>query len=305
MTDLINFTLSNSARNHFKGYSWEDLEFWGLDLPYSELGWTEQSWERIEEPPATSSLSWKELTQEKRKFASEVCYFRDNWDGLDMTPNNGPFPLPRVKKRYVEWTALPRDIRLAIKDSLHYNKTTWNTLGTADIEQKSWELLTDRQKSDAIDLGFYKRTWDCFQHHYRSYAWENLDTDSRDALQVLGWSEASWAANDEPPSYGNEWSRLSEAEQSIAAELCFFEDNWDGNSLAEVSETLTGEITNEQQAPPAQAPGEPPATDNQGQDAPSDASSPADQGSSANMIGAMGIMSGLSVVYVTVIPLLM
>mmetsp|Transcript_2008 Transcript_2008/g.3121 ORF Transcript_2008/g.3121 Transcript_2008/m.3121 type:complete len:251 (+) Transcript_2008:1-753(+) len=92
-----------------------------------------------------------------------------------------------------------------------------------------------------MSLGFYQRTWDCFHNHYRSYAWVELDRDSRDALQVLGWSENTWEENVEPPSYDNDWSRLSENEQTTAAILCFFEDNWDGNSLEVVSDLVITE----------------------------------------------------------------
>lgn len=228
-------------QNHFKSYTWYDLTFYGLDFPYMALGWTELSWDGMEAPPPTASMSWKELSPDERKVAAEVCYFRDNWDGLDMTPNNSPFLYPRVKQRYVEWDTLSADVRAMARASLIYTKQTWNELGTAEIEKRSWEQLTGEQKSNAISLGFYQRTWDCFQNHYRSYEWENLDRDSRDALQVLGWSETSWKENAEPTSYENGWERLSGSEQDVASYLCFFEDNWDGNSLEVIAEKLAAQ----------------------------------------------------------------
>ena len=221
-----------TCRNHFKGYTWDELEFYGLDFPYSKLGWDELSWDGTESPPPSKDKLWFELTPDERKAASEVCYFRDNWDMLDMTPNNGIYPYPKVKQRYVEWTALPGDIRRTALSSFVYDKDSWNRMGTAEIEKRCWDDLTEQQKADAQYLGFYQRTWDCFQCHYRSYDWNDLDSDSRDALQVLGWSQEMWETDDEtPPSYDNEWDRLSEPEKSVAPTLCYSNQNWNGTSL--------------------------------------------------------------------------
>jgi len=219
-------------QNHYKGYSWDELEFYGLDFPFLKLGWDQLSWDGIESAPATSKdHSWKDLTPEQRASISELCYFRDNWDGLDMTPNPGQFPFPKVKQRYVAWRSLAGDVRKRARDSLMYNRTTWNLLGSAEIEQRSWEGLTEHQKADAMALGYYRKTWDCFVNHYRAYRWEDLDRVGQDSLQSLGWDEASWEQGSVPPSYNNTWVKLSDQEQSVASVLCFFEDNWDGNNL--------------------------------------------------------------------------
>ena len=224
-------------QNHFRSYEWYDLHFYGLDFPYVKLGWNEKSWEGIEDPPATMDKSWFELTSDERKAASEVCYFAENWDEVDMTPNLGIFPFPKVKQRYVEWTVLPGAIRRSARGSLLYNKTTWNEIGTSEVENKCWTELSEVQQSDAIDLGFYQRTWDCFHCHYRTYNWNDIDEDSRDSLQILGWSEESWLADEVPPSYENEWDRLSEDEQAVMPTLCFFEDNWNKANLETIVNT--------------------------------------------------------------------
>jgi len=298
--------------NHFRSYTWDDLEFFGLDFSYLALGWTELSWDGIETPPPSKGTSWKDLTQEERQVASELCYFRDNWDGLDMTPNNGPFLYPKVKMRYTEWRVLSSDVKRAARDSLLYDKTAWNNLGTAEVENRSWEELTEHQKADAMSIGFYHRTWDCFHNHYRSYQWDALDRDSRDALQVLGWSETSWKANDLPPSYANEWGRLSDAEQSKASVLCFFEDNWNGNSLETVGEVITedGEVV--EGAGSATAGGststDPDAQTSTGQgpdgDSVSEVLNSTDPANSADMVGTRRMMCIISVTFGTLIQLL-
>jgi hypothetical protein len=215
------------CRNHFRGYSWDDLVLYGLDFFYTALGWNELSWTGVESPPPSQGTEWKELTPEQRSAAAELCYFRHNWDMLDITPNSGPFLYPKVKVRYVEWEDLPAEIRAAANSSLLYNDALWNHVGTANIEKKRWMELTDEQRADANTVGFYERTWDCFQNHYRAYEWEELDRDSQDAASVLGWNNSTWAAKDTPPSYDIAWDQLSETEQSEAAKLCYFADNWE------------------------------------------------------------------------------
>ena len=218
-------------RNHFQSYTWEDLAFYGLDMPLADLGWTASSWENLEPPPASESMHWKDLADWERAAASELCYFRESWDMMDMTPNDGPFPYVKVKQRYVEWESLPSDVRMMAGKSLMYNKTSWNDLGTAVIENKGWGDLTGYQQSDAILIGFYDRTWDCFQNHYSAYEWDSIETTGLYALQILGWNTTSWVTKIEPSSYNNTWEQLSEDEKSAATELCFFEDTWNGSTL--------------------------------------------------------------------------
>lgn len=219
-----NFILDD--RNHFRGYSWEDLVLYGLDFSYSALGWNELSWNGVESPPASQGAPWKELTQEQRSAAAELCYFRHNWDMLDITPNSGPFLYPKVKLRYLEWEDLPREVQTVANNSLLYNEANWNFPGLANVEKKRWDELTDEQRADATTLGFYERTWDCFQNHYRAYEWDELSRDSQDALRVLGWSNTTWEVKDKPPSLDKDWDQLTENEQSKAAILCYFADNW-------------------------------------------------------------------------------
>lgn len=133
-----------------------------------------------------------------------------------MTPNDEPFLYPKVKQCCVEWNSLPSDVRMMARKSLLYNKTSWNNLGTAEIENKGWGDLTEYQQSDAISIGFYDRTWDCFQNHYRAYEWNGIATAVQDALKVLGWSTTSWVENIEHPAYNNAWTDLSDNEKTAA-----------------------------------------------------------------------------------------
>ena len=222
--------------NHFKSLTWEDLIFVGVDFHYSALGWNALSWDGTKEAPPSAEKRWEELNENEQEHATELCYFQESWDKVDMTPNPGPFPFPKVKSRYAPWNELSDDDRQIAMDSLGYTQSTWNAYGTAEIEKKSYSELTQLQRSDAIRLGFYERTWDCFQNHYQSQKWASLEGNVHDALQVLGWDESSFDEKNPPLSYTNEWSRLSKEEQSVALVVCYFEDNWVGNKSIDTAQ---------------------------------------------------------------------
>jgi hypothetical protein len=211
--------------------SWEELQFYGIDLFYSTLGWNAQSWVGLEEEP--EKKSWKQLKEAERRAAIEVCYSYETWEGYDMTINNGPFPFAKPKRRYVEWVDLPEEIQIIANGTLEYTEDKWNNLGSAKMETRGWDELTAEQQSDAIELGFYKNTWDCFHTHYKSYEWGELSNVQQDVFRLLGWSEASWLNNEAPSSYEKQWNQLSSTEQSVANAICYFEHNWDKNNLTD------------------------------------------------------------------------
>lgn len=211
--------------------SWEELQFYGIDFFYTILGWNDQSWAGLEEAP--KKKAWKKLNEEERMAAIELCYSFETWEGYDMTKNYGPFPFVKPKRRYVEWKDLPEELQLIANGTLGYTEEKWNLLGSAKIETLGWDDLTDEQQSDAIELGFYKKTWDCFHSHYRTYDWDDLSTSQQDIFSQLGWSAASWLNDETPSSYQKKWDQLSATEQSLANTICYFEANWNRSNLKE------------------------------------------------------------------------
>lgn len=165
-----------------------------------------------------------------------VCtVHRDNWDGLDMTPNFGIFPYPKPKQRYVPWSALDADFKRSMSESLLYTEDTWNNLGTAEVEGYSWRQLTARQRYDAMhSLGMHERTWDCFQNHYRALSWDEIELDAQMALEKLGYNSLNYDAGVVPSVFRNSWDRLSSSERDALPDLCYFEDNWDKINLQDV-----------------------------------------------------------------------
>eukprot|EP00986_Skeletonema_menzelii_P020481 scaffold31292_cov154-Skeletonema_menzelii.AAC.1 len=153
----------------YNSYGWQDLVNRGHNDAYAGLGWSESSWCGESEPPATSKRSWDELTEQEQLNATELC--------LD---------------RYKQWSSLTFDQQQIAKTALLYKEETWDNVGTADIEMRLFDDLTDSQKIYAVELGFYEQTWDCFQNHYRAETWRELSPDIRSASEVLGWNQSSW-----------------------------------------------------------------------------------------------------------------
>ncbi len=153
--------------NHYDSYSWSDLINSGIYAHFIGLGWSEVAWEDVEgevDSPESERKLWHELDETEQYHATELCYIQENWDRIDMTSNDGPFLYPKPRLRYTIWNELPPDKQQIAKSAMLYDETTWNDFGLAGIERKSWEDLTEYQKSAAIYLGIYDRTWDCFQN---------------------------------------------------------------------------------------------------------------------------------------------
>ena len=72
--------------NHYEGYWWDDMVYYGYDEYYTVLGWNANNWDNNGELPESEGLYWDQLTPEQQAAASQVCYFRDLWDGVSL-PN--------------------------------------------------------------------------------------------------------------------------------------------------------------------------------------------------------------------------
>jgi len=70
--------------NHYFGYWWSDLEIIGNDQYLIALGWDESSWDGEGPVPESDDLYWDELTLEEQTAASQICYFKDLWNGKSI-----------------------------------------------------------------------------------------------------------------------------------------------------------------------------------------------------------------------------
>jgi len=219
--------------NHYDSYGWSDLVKKGPDVHYAGLGWTEGMWDGGDDPPASEGKSWGDLTEEEQLHATELCFGQENWDRIDMTRNEGPFPFPKPKLRYTVWEKLSDEQRLSATNVLLYEEETWNNVGSADIEKRAWDDLTEYQKPYAVQLGLYQRTWDCFQNHHRATKWGELSDEVLRAAVALGWDADSWSRlSGEPAVYKNKWSELDGRQRLAAHSLCHFDVTWPGDGFS-------------------------------------------------------------------------
>jgi len=99
--------------NHYEQYSWDELAEEGVQEHYRNLGWDEGYWTHEKEgTPYTDARWWGQLTDTEKLAANKLCYFENNWDKIDMNPNDSFFPYPMPDFRYVPWAELPYVTRL-------------------------------------------------------------------------------------------------------------------------------------------------------------------------------------------------
>jgi len=71
---------------------------------------------------------------------------------------------------------------------------------------------------------------------YEDYTWSELEAASvTEYFEALGWNSSSWDKEIDysPPSDNQDWDELSLEEQNAAAELCYFQELWDGIPIPE------------------------------------------------------------------------
>lgn len=153
--------------NHYEGFSWDDLADKGVQEHYQGLGWTRAHWEHTADTIVyTESRWWGQLTDNEKRAANGLCYFKENWDKVDMNPNPSFFPHPMPNFRFQPWGELDAVTRNVASNMLNYTEYRWNNLGTSVAEKNTFLNLDSEQRAGALDLGFYTHTWDCFMNHY-------------------------------------------------------------------------------------------------------------------------------------------
>ena len=136
--------------------------------------------------------------------------------------------------RYQLWNQLTAEEQ-ALATTAGWTETSWNNVGTAQLEGLAFSSLTLEQQVALTSLGFYEDQYDCHMNHYTDYDWAELQLyDLVGYYETLGWSQESWEGNaTAPASEEKDWSQLTAVEQAAADEVCYFQDNWDGVPLAD------------------------------------------------------------------------
>lgn len=73
-------------QNHFEAYTWSDLRLQGVRRFFEDMGWSEQSWLGLAEPPSTENATWAELTPDQKDAAEHLCFFNYTWDSNKTIP---------------------------------------------------------------------------------------------------------------------------------------------------------------------------------------------------------------------------
>ena len=217
--------------NHYLAYTWVELATAGVQDEYVKLGWTNTNWMATSptDVPFTESLWWDELSVSEKATANGLCFFKANWDRVDMNPNPSFFPHPLPNFRYKPFTELSPEKQNIVTSLLNYTESTWNNLDTALVEKNTFLNLNEDARNGALELGFYTHTWDCYINHYQAYFWSSFHEDLRLAVTTLGWTEDMWSDDAEtyPPSEVTRWADLTPNEKAAATRLCYFQEIWD------------------------------------------------------------------------------
>lgn len=133
--------------------------------------------------------------------------------------------------RYCEWAYYSAEKQTEFTDKIGYVEDTWNSPWDADLELKSFGLLTEDQRDGLIDLGFNEDQHDCCQNHFYDYYWSEFDPADGygtvlEAWQTLGYNEQMWNDGTVAPESELYWDDLPLEMQYAAMELCYSKETW-------------------------------------------------------------------------------
>lgn len=131
--------------------------------------------------------------------------------------------------RFTFWELLSVEEKTAA-EGVGWTETTWDEPGSAPFEALSWSSLDEMQRGFLTELGYTEEIYDCYINHYDDYDWAELVTEGVSVhWEALGWSEASWNGDIDPPASNDmDWADLMSDEVAAAESLCYFQETWDG-----------------------------------------------------------------------------
>ncbi len=186
--------------NHYRGYTWEEMEMEGVSLYYEWLGFNATRWEQ--EGGFVTKVDrrlWDQLGPSEQTAARELCYFEEIWNGVQIRfwtqtsaptisssvpATSSPTLLPTMSPS-VRLTASPTSSPTAISSGSPTvsSSTAPSALLTAaptfvststptipafstnidpvdSIRYVPWTQLSDEFQSLAILLGYEMQSWD-------------------------------------------------------------------------------------------------------------------------------------------------
>jgi hypothetical protein len=108
-----------------------------------KLGFTEELW-RDDHWPHAGDKHWHDLTEEERQGAETLGWDKDSWD---------------TKYEHLDWDEIPAHVKKAA-ESVGFDEVMWNSNHWPEESHKSWNDLTDKERTAYAVLGYSKKTWD-------------------------------------------------------------------------------------------------------------------------------------------------
>jgi len=244
-------------QNHYGSYTWSELQLKGVAKCYEDLGWSESAWLGLTTQPDTDTKLFSALTNSEKDAAECLCFPEPVWDqevlgtekfGVDYCDEIPAtveasdtlcsamtiWGTPCSPIRYNRYSTLNFFQRGAAVNNLGYSKESWNNVTeTTAAESIAYESLSFQQLAGAIVLGYIlEESWDCYQHHYADYTWDNLDEAFvQDCAVALGYDEDMWNSGAVSPLEEVEFASLTSQQKQAAECMCYFESIWEGDTL--------------------------------------------------------------------------
>ena len=184
-----------------------------------------------EEPTALPSASPSATPTEPPTLSSES-------PSVTFSPSSQPSysyfrhsvsEIPYPHERYVAYaTIADTEFKMSINELGWVNAATWDIPGSLpELEELSYDGLSDGQRMSVDSIGWSQETWDCYINHYRGYSnWDQLiSLGVANYFQTLGWDENSWP-NDHPALMSVKFQKLTQAQKKAAKELCYIKETW-------------------------------------------------------------------------------
>ncbi|GAX21799.1 hypothetical protein FisN_31Lh089 [Fistulifera solaris] len=220
--------------NHYRGYTWEELEMGGVALYYEWLGFNATRWEQERGSVAqVDRRIWDQLGSSEQEAARELCYFEELWNGVQIrfwtqtvaptisssvsatsSPTLSPTTSPSVRL-----TASPTSTPTNISSSSPtiFSSTTPSVLLTTAPTSTPTFIPTIPAFSTNIDP----------VDPIRYVPWTQLSDEFQSLAISLGYEMESWDLPGTAQVESLNFISLEKKEQDIVAAMGFTEAQWD------------------------------------------------------------------------------
>ena len=129
-----------------------------------------------------------------------------------------------MKYENCKWKNLPIKVRKAVQ-GVGLDEEQWDDdSDDADVFQKHWEDLEDKEKEVMELLGWDEAAW---ENMYEDISWEDLPEHVKKAAAAAGFEEDTWESDEWPDNLHTSWAELSDVDRDAMRVLGWYESKWD------------------------------------------------------------------------------